>query len=98
LYARRNVMGGNEEFTHAVITIYERENLQNDIRKAVDEGKLLYINNEQVTEGNDVTDTYAGIQQPTLDYNLSQFNEKLKTFKLNDPPNSEGQNSNKQAA
>ena len=75
-YAMRQINGGADTFTHAMITIYERDKLPAELMDATKNGKLLYIDKEQLSAGATVAKAYGNMTDTALKNNLSLFNEK----------------------
>ena len=96
-YSDQRVVDDDGRRTHALLTIYGKDGIEEYVNKANDTGKILYINDKQGHSG--ATVQFGSDQSsPAVDNNLIQFNEYVKRWKENRDiryslPTEENQNS-----
>ena len=81
-YSNQKVVDDDGKRTHALLTIYDKDNIDEYVKNANESGKVMHLNEKQGGFG--ATVQFGSDQSsPALDDNLTQFNDYVKRWKEN---------------
>ena len=81
LYSKQRAYGSEKEYSHVLITIYEKSSLPDYVGKTVEKGRVMHIKNGLPSDTLARLQLSGDISKETLKKNVAQFNKKVKAFK-----------------